>query len=65
MHGDSGLYRRGETGLTIEISLADLQSLAKKEKLWGELHVRFENGEIVLIRQDWTYKPSDFYKLLA
>lgn len=44
--------------------LTNLQENARKQGFYGEAHIKFENGEIVLIEVQQKFKPKDFERIV-
>ncbi len=45
------------------IDLGLLQRMLEKEGFWGEISVKWQGGQIVLVEKKETFKPVEYVKM--
>lgn len=47
----------------IEVDLIEAKEALKRKRFWGKIIEVWQDGQIIGIEKDQTFKPKDFYKV--
>ena len=45
------------------VDLGYLQKTLESERFWGEVEVKFQDGQIVLVKKVETFKPIEYVRM--